>query len=284
MTKNLRPKLKDITICAVDCQYPLLAAQALTHSNDLCEFNRVILFTDSNCESVSNCETIKIDQISSINEYSYFILKKLNEYISTDFALLIQWDGFVTNPDSWSEDFKNFDYIGAKWEWHKDGKNIGNGGFSLRSKKLLEATHSDSFVFISDDPEDNQICRTYHNFLKTNNQIAFATEEMADIFSYERTLPNYPTFGFHGLFNIWRHYTDEQVAQLILQLNPKTLNSRELLELWLQYFLLRKFILIKLIYQKVKSINTIEELKTRVSPYSNDKNFPEFFLNICEKL
>ena len=35
--------------------------------------------------------------------------------------------------------FSHCDYIGAQWFWHNDGMRVGNGGFSLRSRKLLTA-------------------------------------------------------------------------------------------------------------------------------------------------
>ena len=53
--------------------------------------------------------------------------------------LLIQWDGYVVNPEAWDPAFLGCDYLGAKWYWHDDGMRVGNGGFSLRSRRLLDA-------------------------------------------------------------------------------------------------------------------------------------------------
>ena len=59
----------------------------------------------------------------------------LYKHINTDFCLVVQYDGKVSDPDLWNDDFLNYDYIGAAWT---DGY-VGNGGFTLRSKKLYDA-------------------------------------------------------------------------------------------------------------------------------------------------
>ena len=81
----------------------------------------------------------------------------LNNYIDSDFVLIIQDDGHIVNPHLWDNEFLNYDYIGAPWPNNKKWKNrfskydekvssniirnfnlnnIGNGGFSLRSKNF----------------------------------------------------------------------------------------------------------------------------------------------------
>ncbi|WP_294035175.1 DUF5672 family protein [uncultured Moraxella sp.] len=95
-------------------------------------------------------------------EYNLFILYALDQLVETDFALIVQNDGFVVDGDNWRDEFFEYDYIGAPvyglYEVLDDGtaKNhqgdacdeylrdmppnfidVQNGGFSLRSKKLL---------------------------------------------------------------------------------------------------------------------------------------------------
>src|ERR1700687_3454326 len=45
----------------------------------------------------------------------------------------------LITPAAWREEFLGCDYIGAQWFWHDDAMRVGNGGFSLRSRKLLLA-------------------------------------------------------------------------------------------------------------------------------------------------
>jgi len=160
----MKINLDDVTLVVVDCLNPELAKNAILQSQKFCEFNKSLLFTDIKSDNL-NFDVIQIDRIGSIKEYSEFIFKKLNSYIVTKFIIIAQWDGYVVNSKTWTNDFRKYDYIGAKWHWHKDGKNIGNGGFSFRSKKLLELTSSDEFPFLENEPEDEQICITYREYL-----------------------------------------------------------------------------------------------------------------------
>jgi hypothetical protein len=89
---------------------------------------------------------------------------------------------------------------------------VGNGGFSLRSKRLLRALQDDAFPPLH--PEDRAICRTWRDQLERRYSISFAPEVMADRFAFEGTLPNQPTFGFHGGFNVLRFVPDRLVRTL----------------------------------------------------------------------
>lgn len=140
----------------------------------------------------------------SKEDYNLFMVKKLNEYIETEFVINIQWDGYILNYKGWSDDFYNYDFIGATWLYH-DGMNVGNGGFSMRSKKLLEVLANDPEI-TQTMPEDHQICRTYRRYLENTHGIRFAPAEVADRFSIEAygasILPGANKysgqFGFHG--------------------------------------------------------------------------------------
>ena len=70
------------------------------------------------------------------------MLQELHDHISTAHALCIQWDGYVLNAQAWDASFLDYDYIGSVWPQFGDGHRVGNGGFSLRSKRLLEAWRS----------------------------------------------------------------------------------------------------------------------------------------------
>lgn len=139
----------------------------------------------------------KITKLGSKEAYSKFIIQELHKYINTEFALIVQHDGYVKNTEAWLPEFMQYDYIGATW-WYKDGMNVGNGGFSLRSKKLLQMTSK--LEWKETHPEDHVICRTYRKQLETQG-IKFAPDELADKFSFEgysKTGTWNGQFGFHG--------------------------------------------------------------------------------------
>ena len=82
---------------------------------------------------------MQIPRVASAREYSRFVIKDLLRDIATDFVQIIQWDGYVINGPAWTNEFLDYDYIGARWWFRKHDRNVGNGGFSLRSRRLLEA-------------------------------------------------------------------------------------------------------------------------------------------------
>jgi hypothetical protein len=79
---------------------------------------------------------------TNAGDYSKWIIKNLPYEIESDYYLIIQWDGFIVNPDMWRNEFFNYDYIGG-------GNTLQNGGFSLRKtstmKKLSNIKYTDYF-------------------------------------------------------------------------------------------------------------------------------------------
>ena len=181
--------LSNVTICAIDSVQPEKAKKAIERSKRQIKFGGE-LFIDHN-------------SINSRQAYSQFVLQELHKYIHTDFVLMVQWDGWVINPNAWTDQFLNYDYIGAIWPWHPEGLRVGNGGFSLRSKKLLELTADPRFVYKNLN-EDDLICHVNRDFLVSNG-IKFAPEDLARQFSFEREITNLETFGFHGEFHMSKY-------------------------------------------------------------------------------
>lgn len=72
------------------------------------------------------------------------LVVNLHRRFSTDYVLVVQDDGFPLRPGL-VEFVGKFDYVGAPWERHMtlfdvypEKYRVGNGGFSLRSKRLCE--------------------------------------------------------------------------------------------------------------------------------------------------
>lgn len=273
----MKHTLDDVTICAIDCANPKLAIDAIKKSLRECNFKEAIIFTDTK-ECTEKIKLIEIEKINDKDDYSKFILKELHKHIQTPYVLVVQWDGYVIDGRQWDCKYLDYDYIGAKWHWHQDGMNIGNGGFSIRSKKLLEVISKNDFPFMSNMNEDDQICRYYRSKLEKEFFIKFPTEELADKFSYERTLPNVQTFGFHGLFNMWRYLSDDEMIDTANQFNPYIYHSIEYFELVLQYFMMRKFYPLMSLYSHIKSHCEKSEINEKFLSLTNDVNFTKWFI------
>lgn len=212
-----RVKIPNTTLCCVDCSNHPLAIRALKLTLNGCEFPRAMFFTDRKLDA-GPVETVIIDPIQSLDDYALFVMKRLLPYIDTDYVLLIQWDGYVVDPGAWSDQFLLYDYIGARWPHEAFNipadHTVGNGGFSLRSKVLLQALQDPRVI--AADPEDRAICLTHRRYLEEQYGIAFAPNAIAERFSFEHIEPTTPTFGFHGQINITRFVDDAAIRMLQL--------------------------------------------------------------------
>lgn len=178
----MKKQLLNVTLLGLDC----INVERLKVAADICqkdfEFGAVKLLSSI---PDSDPRVVRIDPVDSIEKYSHFFVKEINKFVETDYALVIQYDGFILNPSAWTDDFLAYDYIGAPW-WYEDNNNVGNGGFSLRSKKLLDILEKDEHIQ-EFHPEDHVIARTYGEYLKSKG-IVFAPESVASRFSIEGCL------------------------------------------------------------------------------------------------
>ena len=221
-------ELPSVTLCSIDTVNPLLALRALRLSGAEIRFARTLLLTDRPLDA-AGIEIRVIEPFASRAEYSAFVLKSLVRHIDTPFVLLIQWDGYVINPAAWREEFLACDYIGAKWFWRQDAMRVGNGGFSLRSRKLLVALQDPRIVL--DGNEDETIGRKYRPLLEREHGIVFASEALADAFAFETAYPVAKPFGFHGLYNFCRVVPSAELADLARAFTPAIARSPQLLQL-----------------------------------------------------
>ena len=202
------PRLKTVTVCAADCVHPDLAAWAIERCMNACEFGDAVLFADKPVAGPFRFE--QIGKLDSVDAYTRFCLREMPSLIRTDHVLVVQWDGFVVDPSAWDSRFLSYDYVGAPW--YPDGV-VGNGGFSLRSRRLMDAFAD--VPLLPGRAEDVLICRLMRADLEKQRRIRFAPTEVASRFSYETMRVEHPTFGFHGLFNMQHLLTEEELLDIV---------------------------------------------------------------------
>lgn len=208
--------LPHVTLCCVDTRLPQMALEAMQTCMTRIAFGDAILITRPEHGLVpASCalRIIERDDIKSVHDYSRVMLKELGQHLRTTHLLIVQWDGYVLNPDMWQDEFLDFDYIGPVWPQYKDAHRVGNGGFSLRSRKLIDALSDHRFE--PAHPEDVCICRTHRAELEQHHGIRFASEALAHRFAFEREEPTGPTFGFHGLSNFPDILGAQELAQFV---------------------------------------------------------------------
>jgi hypothetical protein len=221
--------LSAVTLLCVETRDPKLAHFALQKCMEQAHFSKAILLTDlsklhnpegnqadeqeadQGIERINGIEYVQAPPIKITKDYSNFLLTGLRQYIASSHVLIIQWDSFIIHPELWTDDFLKYDYIGAIWPHHPKTP-VGNGGFSLRSSKLLDALASPDIP--KRHPEDFCICIDNQERLKKDFDIRFAPSEVAEQFAVERSAWH-PAFGFHGFFNFARALNHEQLAHFL---------------------------------------------------------------------
>jgi len=227
-------QIPDITVCMVATRAHELSYKALRSTLNAIKPGDCVVFSDVDGRDDQHSAAwryIPIHPLSNTEEYSEFVLKNLTNQITTSHALIIQWDGFVINPTAWSSDFLDFDYIGAPWPQFQH-HTVGNGGFSLRSKRLLECL-ADPEIILS-HPEDLCICRSNRQLLEDKHAIRFAPADVAEHFSVERHHKKKDTFGFHGIFNIPDLFSPSELGSMLKLIPRENLTSRDARDLALR--------------------------------------------------
>ena len=224
----MRRHLHDITLVGVDCVDVDRLVRAAEISTSRLSYDEVRLL--SSLPSVSSWVTT-IPHLGDIEAYNEFILTQLHQFVKTAHGLVIQHDGFVLNPDAWTEEFREWDYIGAPWD--VDGRRVvGNGGFSLRSRSLLERLAQPDLSRPPGVAEDWFVCVVARDRLEAEG-FRFAPPDLAHRFAFEGD-PAFGVswsgqFGFHGLTwtDISTWLDDHPDSEIVNELDEE---SQKLLE------------------------------------------------------
>jgi hypothetical protein len=135
---------------------------------------------------------------SDYEGWNRFMVRELWKFIPDGHCLFIHEDGYVLNGAAWTDEFLEYDYLGAPW-WYGDRFNVGNGGFSLRSKKYLEASNVVGKDWPCYAPEDHLLIRVHGAEMEAQG-VRFGPENLAGRFSREGGWGGgyQGGFGFHG--------------------------------------------------------------------------------------
>lgn len=204
-------QIPTVSLVAVACTKVEETIEAMRKCQSQMTFNRSVLFTHEDIQP-EGIDVVKIDKLD-YRGYNEFVAMKLWQYIGTDYVLLVQNDGYILNASKWENEWFKYDYIGAGWPVPDDNETyrtpngrlvrVGNGGFSLRSRKLLRAPTILGLEFSDKGTgfphEDGFLC-VHNGDLLEDNGINFAPLSVAVKFSRELPIPELRdrnTFGFH---------------------------------------------------------------------------------------
>ena len=216
----------NLTIVAVDTACHTLTKLAIDQAVKISGSTKVLVFSDQ--DIYTGATWIKTGPVDMV-EYSRIIFKDLHKYITTDHYMIVQYDGMPTDAKFWDDAYLEYDYIGATWPWLPEDQNVGNGGFSIRSRKLAEACTDLEFSptamaanRFDRSAEDVHICQYYRSILNQRG-IKFAPSALANKFSAENPGGKYNTYGFHGTLCLPYYLSDEHMSTYIDNLTVKML-------------------------------------------------------------
>lgn len=215
--------MKDITLVAIEFQWYDLTKYAIERSLEHIDTKEILVISDR--EIYPGAKHVIRPAVNGIGEYADIMLKGVGEHVDTGHALYVQWDGIASDSTQWTDDFLKYDYIGAVWPWETEGKNVGNGGFSLRSKKLLDACN-DPLIKLTEQvsvAEDSIIGLEMRPYLEQKYGIQYAPTALAKQFSYELG-EHIPSFGFHGLWNVFNFMSDADMDYFAPRIDYKKWN------------------------------------------------------------
>lgn len=191
-----RIHLPQVTLCAVSSVNVAATVRALEASLAQVDVAAALLLTHSLVQAEHpGITVVPIAPITSSRAYSDFLLTQLVDHVGTSHCLIIQWDGHVLDASCWDAEFLEYDYIGASWPQFSDGKDVGNGGFSLRSRRLMQLCRDPAFQ--PSHPEDVAIARINRDWLESKG-LLFAPCALANRFAAERAGDVTASFGYHG--------------------------------------------------------------------------------------
>jgi hypothetical protein len=210
-------QLSNVTLVAVSGIDPTGALNAMLISMQGIQYHDAILISHHRPENLpehitfKQCKPTELASTDPKNkdDYSRFMAYELAAYIESDFCLIVHNDAYVLRPHKWDPNFLNYDYIGAPWPkgmfFTKDGTpvRVGNGGFSLRSKRMLNILNELDLPFTDDGTgfynEDGILCNYYRKELEAAG-MRYAPVGVAAAFSHELDCAEdvAEPFGFHN--------------------------------------------------------------------------------------
>ncbi len=261
-------QFRDITIVNVDGRRgDLLHTQyALAHSaRELPGARALLLSPERPTQLLDGITHVEIQPLGYL-EYNLFVVYALHRFISTEFALIVQDDGWVLAGSAWQDSYTNYDYIGAPAHFARVTDHSGarytqrfdwvdclqqsstrveivmNGGFSLRSRKLLQTPTQLGLPYIlppssglSGPPyqmawelgshlEDSQLCIAMRSSLESAG-VRFAPLEVARQFAFEHLHPK-----LHAGLNLMQVFGHHSRLRKLTSLSPPTLSYQATIE------------------------------------------------------
>ncbi len=211
-------QLPQVTLVVLETRVHELSNLVVLDCLKFADFFDVIIYTDDSQKfHIPGAQYVLVPDWSSKRELLEFACYEMGEKVQSSHLLFVEWDAGIFEPSMWRDDFLQYDYIGAPWAY-EDGFNVGNGGFSLRSKALCNflKAHREQYPIINDNADDT-LCRSYRRSIEGGGNFKWAPDNTALDFAFECTRRSRTSqhFGFHALRNWPAVYKGDQLAERV---------------------------------------------------------------------
>jgi hypothetical protein len=196
--------LSRCTLLFVETRAHKITKRVIADCLSKANFGDVLIYTDKMEEFIapelSGIRLSPVPDFPNKKEAGQFYYQYACAGIHTDFALMLEWDAGIYDPSKWKPEFFDYDYIGAPWTvrpQERDCLDVGNGGFTLMSKRLGQ--------YLAEHPKQHPVCTDWdlcRNQRKGLEAAGFKWpgRTLATHFSWELGERNPENFGFHGAF------------------------------------------------------------------------------------
>ena len=150
--EHVRKSLRSMLIGMDQVQFKRSVLITDSSKTDLSLFDRTINKYDIDvCDMSVDLSSNMSDDDKNRSGFCESFIQQTNKYILDDFCLNVQHDSTIIDIGQWDNRYLAYDYIGAPWPIHivqasdmvagrieKIPNVVGNGGFSLRTRKFVE--------------------------------------------------------------------------------------------------------------------------------------------------
>lgn len=209
----MKADLSDVTLYVLDTKCHDLTRLAIEECLARANFAEVLVVSDKYIAVSGGARHVQCEPAESSHALYEWATLAVPPHIRTSHALHVQYDSWIVDPAMWRPEFLALDYVAPPW-WYKDGLNVGCGGFTLMSKRLMDFLAAEHERFPYATPWDHVLCRDYRPALEREG-FRWATQAEASDFGWETIKPDWRSrhFGFHGIPN-WAHVlSDEALVQ-----------------------------------------------------------------------
>lgn len=191
--------LPNVSLVMVETRLHELARLTLKEAVSKVRFASVHVYTDDLCKfDISGIQYFTVPDWQTKRECLDFCSFDSFQNVKTSHVLFMEWDSGVVDERAWRDEFLQYDFIGSPWNYTEN--NVGNGGFSLRSKRMMDYLSANRSEFPT--YTDDLLCRVYRPKLELAG-FEWAPDGIAHDFSFEWVRPSHRHrhFGYHGMFN-----------------------------------------------------------------------------------